>query len=70
MTNPCQYLDAVRVIALAAGRCILDVYECGFDVTEKADGSPLTLADHAAQEVISAGLRRLTRLSRPALSPD
>ncbi len=60
MTDPCQYLDGVRAIALEAGRCILDVYERGFDVAEKADGSPLTAADRGAQEVIAAGLKRLS----------
>ena len=60
MTDLCEHLDAVRELARAAGRSILDVYERGFEVTEKADGSPLTRADRAAHEVIAAGLKRLT----------
>ncbi len=59
MTDPCQHLDGVRAIALDAGRRILDVYERDFEVTEKGDGSPLTAADRAAQDVIAAGLRLL-----------
>ena len=60
MTDLCEHLDAVRELARAAGRSILDVYERGFEVTEKADGSPLTQADRAAHEVIAAGLKQLT----------
>jgi len=59
MTDPCQYLDAVRELARAAGRAILDVYERGFEVVEKADGSPLTQADRAAHELLAAGLPEL-----------
>ncbi len=63
MTDPCQYLDTIRALALDAGRRILDVYEQGerdVEVTAKADGSPLTAADRAAHEVIATGLKRLT----------
>ncbi len=60
MTDPCERLDAVCELARAAGRAILDVYEHGFEVVQKADGSPLTQADRAAHEVIAAGLRQLT----------
>lgn len=63
MTDPCRYLDAIRALALAAGRRILDVYEQGkrgAGTTAKADGSPLTVADRVAHEVIAAGLKRLT----------
>ncbi len=60
MIDSCQYLDGVRAITLEAGRCILDVYERGFEVAEKADGSPLTAADRGAQEIIAAGLKRLS----------
>lgn len=60
MSDPCEHLDAVRELARAAGRAILDVYERGFEVTEKADGSLLTQADRVAQELITAGLKKLT----------
>ncbi|MCF8078245.1 MAG: 3'(2'),5'-bisphosphate nucleotidase CysQ [Desulfobacterales bacterium] len=42
--------------ALAAGREILKIYETGFSVEEKADGSPLTQADRCAHEIIQAAL--------------
>jgi len=52
-------LDSLHDIALEAGRRILDVYERDFAVEQKQDGSPLTLADRAAHEVISTGLAAL-----------
>ncbi len=42
--------------ALAAGGEILKIYETGFSVEEKADGSPLTEADRRAHEIIQAAL--------------
>jgi len=42
--------------AVAAGREILKIYEAGFSVEEKADGSPLTQADSAAHQVIKAAM--------------
>lgn len=59
-TDPCDYLATVDAIARAAGRRILELYESDFAVTHKGDGSPLTAADQAAQEVILEGLTRLT----------
>lgn len=53
-------LEQVVHIACDAGRRILDIYERGFSVTEKEDGSPLTEADRAAHECITAGLIALT----------
>jgi 3'(2'), 5'-bisphosphate nucleotidase len=51
-----------KVIALArkAGRAILEVYSSGdFGTTTKEGGSPLTLADHAANDVIIKGLNEI-----------
>jgi len=53
-------LKAVGELARRAGRAILDVYESDFQVEQKADRSPLTAADRAAHDVISAGLATLT----------
>ena len=58
--NPCDHLEAVREIAHAAGRRILDVYERDFEVEQKDDRSPLTEADRAAHEIITTQLQRLT----------
>lgn len=58
--DPCACLEAVEALAREAGRSILEIYRGEFTVTRKADQSPVTEADHAAQEVILAGLARLT----------
>lgn len=47
-------------LALEAGTAILAVRERGFDVVRKEDRSPVTEADHAAEAIIVAGLRRAT----------
>jgi len=54
--------EAVKQIAVDAGAVILDVYkdEASFNVTQKKDDSPLTIADQRANEVICAGLEKLT----------
>lgn len=52
--------EAVLVIAREAGDAILEIYEHAFDVHRKADDSPLTAADLAANRVITEGLQRLT----------
>ncbi len=64
-----DYLQAARDAADEAGRRILAVYERPFDVSEKADGSPLTEADRAAHELI---VQRLSGLSPglPVLSEE
>ncbi|MGH8032673.1 MAG: 3'(2'),5'-bisphosphate nucleotidase CysQ [Luteimonas sp.] len=52
--------DGVIAIARDAAVAILRVYDGAFDVSRKADDSPLTEADMAAHHVILAGLERLT----------
>lgn len=53
-------LHAVKTVARAAGKEILKVYASAFEVTQKADNSPLTQADMAAHRIIVAGLQQLT----------
>lgn len=57
-----QLAKEVGTIARAAGAAILEVYadEANFGVEHKADNSPLTRADQAANTVIIAGLEQLT----------
>ncbi len=53
-------LAEVRKLVGDAGNAILEVYASGHDVEYKADDSPITRADRAAHEILSAGLARLT----------
>ncbi|MEZ4469780.1 MAG: 3'(2'),5'-bisphosphate nucleotidase CysQ [bacterium] len=55
-------LDADLALALAladeAAAAILAVYEAGFEVRTKGDGSPVTIADEQANALILEGLRK------------
>ena len=53
-------LPAVKKIARQAGEQILQVYGTNFTARQKDDGSPLTEADTASEEVIVAALQQLT----------
>jgi 3'(2'), 5'-bisphosphate nucleotidase len=53
-------LPEVRRLVDAACTAILEVYAGGHEVEYKSDDSPITRADRAAHEILSAGLRRLT----------
>src|SRR5690606_12274818 len=52
--------EGVIAIAREAAAAIIRIYEGGFDVSHKADASPLTEADLAAHHCIVDGLARLT----------
>ncbi|MEJ0060823.1 MAG: 3'(2'),5'-bisphosphate nucleotidase CysQ [Terricaulis sp.] len=51
-------LEDLIALALAAGREIMAVRDAGFDAIDKADGSPVTIADQRAEAIIEAGLER------------
>lgn len=53
-------LTQVTGIAVKAGEAILKIYNQEFEVELKDNGSPLTLADQAANEIIVASLVELT----------
>jgi 3'(2'), 5'-bisphosphate nucleotidase len=57
--DPHRLLLDVVALAREAGRAILSVYAQAFAVQEKADSSPLTEADLAAERILATGLRRL-----------
>lgn len=61
MTESIHDLEQDRALAIAlaqrAGAAILDVYRTDFSADDKADGSPITAADRAANDIILAGLR-------------
>jgi 3'(2'), 5'-bisphosphate nucleotidase len=58
--KPAEFAEAIRKIAVTAGRSILEVYGQDFEVTHKSDASPLTQADLASHRVIRDALARLT----------
>jgi 3'(2'), 5'-bisphosphate nucleotidase len=53
-------VDGICKIARLAGDKILQIYQRDFTVQVKSDSSPITEADLAAQQIIAAGLARLT----------
>jgi 3'(2'), 5'-bisphosphate nucleotidase len=60
MHQPHELLEPVTRLAITAGRRILEIYESGFAVSEKADETPVTEADYAAHEILLSGLSQLT----------
>ncbi len=54
-----QLFEAMISAAIEAGKVAHDVYRGGFKVTHKADASPVTEADHAAEAVILQALERV-----------
>ena len=53
-----RFVTLARRLALEAGEAILEIYDTGdLGVEAKADESPVTRADVAADGIISAGLR-------------
>ena len=62
------YLLTALTAAIDAGHAILDVYRSSdFEVEEKADKSPLTLADKRSHDII---VKRLGELDLPILSEE
>ncbi len=59
MTLSRPRLDDLVQIALDAGREVMAVCDSGFEAIEKADGSPVTIADQRAEAVIELGLARV-----------
>ncbi|MGB5739173.1 MAG: 3'(2'),5'-bisphosphate nucleotidase CysQ, partial [Woeseia sp.] len=58
--TPKGLIEPIVELAHRAGAAILEIYETDFAVEDKADDSPLTKADLASHNIISAGLRSLT----------
>ena len=57
---PAELIEEIRALAAKAGEIILRYYEGGTEVRQKADASPVTEADEAAEVLIVDALRRLT----------
>ncbi len=60
MTDFTALLPPLRRLAREAGAAVLEVYRSDFAVEAKADASPVTEADLRSEQVILAGLERLT----------
>jgi len=58
-SEPSQHLLSLMKIAHAAGVRIMEIYNDGFEVSSKADASPVTEADIAAEAIILEGLRQV-----------
>ncbi|MHA1522868.1 MAG: 3'(2'),5'-bisphosphate nucleotidase CysQ [Alphaproteobacteria bacterium] len=52
-------VESLIPVALNAGARIMEIYATDFTITTKADNSPVTQADQAAEAIILAGLRTL-----------
>lgn len=55
-----RLLEAVCQLAKDAGELVLQVYRSDFEVLDKDDGSPVTLADRLAEDCILEGLGRIS----------
>src|ERR1700680_2826800 len=58
MAGSAGLIELVRAAALSAGTTILEIYAQPFAVQQKADASPVTLADQLAEAAIAEALRR------------
>ena len=54
------WMEKLLPVTEAAGRAILDVRAKGFDVVTKADASPVTVADQAAEAIVLDVLEKLS----------
>jgi 3'(2'), 5'-bisphosphate nucleotidase len=57
---PRELIEKIRALAAQAGEVILRYYDGGTEVRRKADASPVTEPDDAAEALIVEGLRELT----------
>jgi 3'(2'), 5'-bisphosphate nucleotidase len=60
MTERTQLLDTIVALAERAGVVLMQHYRGEVEVRAKADASPVTIADEAAEALILDGLRQLT----------
>lgn len=68
MTDILYFLQTAEHAALEAGRKVMEIYQTGnFHAYLKAGGSPITLSDKSAQEVI---MQHLSKTKLPVLSEE
>lgn len=64
-----ESLSALLELTHSAGRAVMTIYgERDFGLIDKADGSPVTLADKASHGILTKGLRNL--IDKPVLSEE
>ena len=54
-----QILEKIKLIAVEAGKRIMEIYHKDFQVEIKDDNSPLTQADKSANDIIVQNLQKL-----------
>jgi len=59
VTEYANWMPRLVALAHSAGEAIMDIYATDFEHQTKADDSPVTAADLAAEAIIEAGLRDL-----------
>lgn len=64
------YVQRLASLAVDAGAEILRLYHGDIEITQKADESPVTAADQAAEDVILAGLAGDLGLGHPVVSEE
>ena len=62
MFDTSHHLESLIKLAETAGHAIMRYHTDGYNITAKTDGSPVTHADQASEDIILAGLK--------ALAPD
>jgi|GEM_PF-4694682 len=59
MFNPSDHLDELIALSKQAGSAIMPYWRVDTDVIRKDDGSPVTKADQASEDVIVTGLQSI-----------
>ncbi len=67
MNIPNEYYQIAIKAAIEAGKAVMDVYSGSFGARQKTDGSPITLADERANDII---MQALERTGIPAISEE
>ncbi len=63
-------LDELHMLALEAGRAIMEIYNTDFEVDTKADSSPVTQADKIAEAIITRALMKDIKTPFPIVGEE
>lgn len=67
---PLSLLDTLHTLSVRAGEAIMEVYKTDFDVTAKADQSPVTKADQLAEDIIANTIRKTVGAHFPIIGEE